>query len=129
MHPRREEHADDRTLSLQGLRLPARRQRGDGRLPGLRASVDRCLFLPDYFNFLLSGRQENEISIASTSQLLSAARPDWSASALAHFANISQRTGRMVHFDSKTGRFVNDKAADALLRRSYRAPYAVPEKV
>ena len=54
-------------------------------VPGLRASVDRCLFLPDYFNFLLSGRQENEISIASTSQLLSAARSDWSASALAHF--------------------------------------------
>jgi hypothetical protein len=51
------------------------------------------------------------------------------SSALAHFANISQRTGRMVHFDSKTGRFVNDKAADALLRRSYRAPYTVPEKV
>ena len=51
------------------------------------------------------------------------------SSALAHFANISQRVGRMVHFDSKTGRFVNDKAADALLRRAYRAPYAVPEKV
>jgi predicted dehydrogenase len=51
------------------------------------------------------------------------------SSALAHFANISQRLGRMVHFDNKTGRFANDKAADAMLRRSYRAPYVIPDKV
>lgn len=53
--------------------------------PALRESADRCLFLPDYFNFLLSRRQENEVSIASTSQLLSAAQPEWSTAALAHF--------------------------------------------
>lgn len=38
--------------------------------PELAQIADRCLFLPDYFNFLLSGVMENEISIASTSQLL-----------------------------------------------------------
>lgn len=51
------------------------------------------------------------------------------SSALAHFANISQRLGRMVHFDNQTGRFHNDKEADALLRRAYRAPYVIPDKV
>lgn len=54
--------------------------------PGMRRVVSRCLFLPDYFNFLLSGRMENEVSIASTSQLLSVARePAWSGPALRHF--------------------------------------------
>ncbi|MBK1875344.1 rhamnulokinase [Pelagicoccus mobilis] len=40
-------------------------------MPALRDSVERCLFLPDYVNYLLSGAKENEVSIASTSQLLS----------------------------------------------------------
>lgn len=39
-------------------------------MPALRDSVDRCLFLPDYVNYLLSGAQENEVSIASTAQLI-----------------------------------------------------------
>lgn len=38
--------------------------------PGIREVASRCLFLPDYFNYLLSGRQENEVSIVSTGQLL-----------------------------------------------------------
>ncbi|MGC4081644.1 MAG: FGGY-family carbohydrate kinase [Vicinamibacterales bacterium] len=53
--------------------------------PAVRDLAARCLFLPDYFNFLLSGRQENEISIASTSQLLSVRGARWSSRALAHF--------------------------------------------
>jgi rhamnulokinase len=38
--------------------------------PALSALATRCLFLPDYFNFLLSGKMVNEVSVASTSQLL-----------------------------------------------------------
>jgi rhamnulokinase len=38
--------------------------------PAVTDIATRCLFLPDYFNFLLSGRMENEISFASTTQLL-----------------------------------------------------------
>lgn len=37
---------------------------------GIRETATRCLLLPDYFNYLLSGKQENEISILSTAQLL-----------------------------------------------------------
>ena len=37
--------------------------------------------------------------------------------------------GRKLDFDGKAERFVNDKEADALLTRSYRAPFVVPEKV
>lgn len=49
------------------------------------ALAARCLFLPDYFNFLLSGRMENELSIASTTQLLDVKSRGWSKKALSHF--------------------------------------------
>jgi len=53
--------------------------------PAITDLATRCLFLPDYFNFLLSGRMENELSIASTSQLLDVHSTDWSRAALDHF--------------------------------------------
>jgi rhamnulokinase len=45
----------------------------------------RCLFISDFFNFLLSGRMENELSVASHSQLLDVRGTDWSREALAYF--------------------------------------------
>jgi rhamnulokinase len=53
--------------------------------PAVTDLATRCLCLPDYFNFLLSGRAENEISIASTTQLLDVHGRDWSRAALTHF--------------------------------------------
>jgi hypothetical protein len=49
--------------------------------------------------------------------------------ALIHFANISYRLGRSLEFDPQTERFVNDDEANALLKRDYREPFVVPEKV
>jgi rhamnulokinase len=42
------------------------------------AKADRLLMMPDYFHFLLGGNQRNEVSIASTSQMLDATTGDWS---------------------------------------------------
>jgi rhamnulokinase len=53
--------------------------------PAVEDLATRCLFLPDYFNFLLSGRMENELSIASTTQLLDVHGKDWSREALDFF--------------------------------------------
>jgi rhamnulokinase len=53
--------------------------------PGVEDTATRCLFLPDYFNYLLSGRMENEISIASTTQLLDVRDADWSRPTLDYF--------------------------------------------
>ncbi|MGH7995368.1 MAG: rhamnulokinase, partial [Opitutaceae bacterium] len=53
--------------------------------PGMAQVAERCLFLSDYFNFLLSGRMENELSIASHSQLLDVHGAGWSAGALEFF--------------------------------------------
>ena len=55
------------------------------RCPAVADVATRCLFLPDYFNFLLSGRMEHEISFASTTQLLGVHGRDWSRAALDHF--------------------------------------------
>ncbi len=51
------------------------------------------------------------------------------STALCHLGNISHRLGRELKFNPDTVRFVNDKEADALLTRPYRASYVVPEKV
>lgn len=51
------------------------------------------------------------------------------SSALAHLGNISYRLGRQLEFDPKTERFPHDEQANAMLKRNYRAPYVVPEKV
>ncbi len=53
--------------------------------PAVTDIATRCLFLPDYFNYLLSGRMENEISFASTTQLLDVHGKDWSRATLDHF--------------------------------------------
>jgi len=56
------------------------------RYPAIPQLATRCLFLPDYLNFLLSGRAENELTIASTSQLLGIGeKAEWSRDALAQF--------------------------------------------
>ena len=53
--------------------------------PEISDVASRCLFIPDYFNFLLSGRIENELSVSSHSQLLDVHGCDWSREALAYF--------------------------------------------
>lgn len=51
------------------------------------------------------------------------------SAALCHLANISYRTGDKLLFDPEQERFVGDFGADTLLKRNYRAPWVVPEKV
>src|SRR6478736_2793396 len=53
--------------------------------PAITDLATHCLFLPDYFNFLLSGRMANGLSIASTTQLLDVNGNDWSRIALDYF--------------------------------------------
>ena len=71
--------------------------------PGVTQLAKHCLFLPDYFNFLLSGRMVNEISIASTSQLLGVNAPVWSASALKHFGVPSSWFSKPVLAGTRIG--------------------------
>lgn len=72
--------------------------------PAITDLATRCLFLPDYFNYLLSGRMENELSIASTSQLLDVHATDWSRVALEYFRIPPQWFSRPVPGGTKLGR-------------------------
>ena len=51
------------------------------------------------------------------------------SSGLAHLGNIAYRMGKVLNFNPKSERFVNDPEADKMLTRNYRANYVVPEKV
>ena len=51
------------------------------------------------------------------------------STAYCHLGNIAHRVGRELRFNPAAMRFVNDKDADALLTRNYRAPYVVPQRV
>ena len=62
--------------------------------PELIRSAARCLFISDYFNFLLSGKMANELSICSHSQLVDVRTRDWSTEALAYFGIPSRWFGR-----------------------------------
>jgi predicted dehydrogenase len=51
------------------------------------------------------------------------------SSALVHLSNISYRLGRSFDFDPVKEVIVKDAEANAMLRRKYRDPFVVPEKV
>jgi predicted dehydrogenase len=51
------------------------------------------------------------------------------SSALMHLANISYRLGRSIDFDPAKEQIIKDQEANAMLRRKYRDPFVVPEKV
>jgi len=51
------------------------------------------------------------------------------SSALAHLGNIAYRLGRRLEFDPAQEKFVGDEEANRMLRRDYRKPFVVPEKV
>ncbi|MDR2675000.1 MAG: rhamnulokinase [Opitutaceae bacterium] len=71
--------------------------------PAITDLATRCLFLPDYFNYLLSGRMANELTIASTTQLLDVHSCDWSRAALDYFRVPAQWLDKPVLAGTKLG--------------------------
>ena len=71
--------------------------------PAIRRIAARCLFLPDYFNYLLSGRMENELSIASTSQLLGVEGLGFSRVALRRFGLPATWFSRPIKASTRLG--------------------------
>ncbi|WP_025762795.1 Gfo/Idh/MocA family protein [Dyadobacter tibetensis] len=51
------------------------------------------------------------------------------SSGLAHLGNIAYRTGRALTFDPVQEKFVGDSDADTYLKRKYRSPFSIPDKV
>ena len=48
---------------------------------------------------------------------------------LCHLGNIALRVGRVLHFDDKSESLKGDHAANALLGRTYRKPFELPENI
>ncbi len=48
---------------------------------------------------------------------------------LCHYGNIAYRVGRKLHIDPATEGFVDDADANALVKRTYREPWVVPDVV
>jgi len=74
--------------------------------PAIEDLATRCLFLPDYFNFLLTGRMTNGLSIASTAQLLDVHRDDWSREALDYFRIPSTWFTAPIRSGTKLGKLL-----------------------
>ncbi|MEW5974319.1 MAG: Gfo/Idh/MocA family oxidoreductase [Acidobacteriota bacterium] len=51
------------------------------------------------------------------------------STAWCHYGNIAYRVGRKLHIDPKTGNFVGDAEANALVKRRYRQPWVVPDRI
>jgi hypothetical protein len=49
--------------------------------------------------------------------------------ALVHLGEIGYRVGRVLHFDPVKEQIRNDPEANALLTKTYRAPWGVPDPV
>ena len=81
--------------------------------PAIEDLATRCLFLPDYFNFLLSGKMENEFTIASTSQLLDVHSCGWSRAALDYFRLPAQWFSPPLLSGAKLGRLLPALAGGA----------------
>ncbi len=95
------------------------------RCPAVADLATRCLFLPDYFNYLLSGRMENELSIASTSQLLDVHAADWSRPALDHFRVPPGWLTQPILAGTKLGRLRRDAVGEGAAWRGTQV-IAVP---
>jgi len=96
---------------------------GEKREPGPRRSTDGQAERSHFRNFIEAVRAR------SKSLLNGPVETAHTSSALAHLGNISYRLGRQLSFDPKTERFIGDDDANKLLKRHYRAPYVVPDKV
>ncbi len=80
--------------------------------PAIEDLATRCLFLPDYFNFLLSGRMENEFTIASTTQLIDVHSTNWSRPALDYFRIPPQWFSKPILSGTKLGKLRRELRSD-----------------
>jgi len=94
-------------------------ERPEGSDPQVLTSLD----YPHYRNFI------EAIRSGDPSKLNCNIEEGHLSSSLPHLGNIAYRVRRQLTFDGKSEKFVNDAEADALLTRTYRAPFVIPDNV
>ena len=102
---------------------------GDG-WEAFNADGESILKTPGYFNLMQIAHVANFIDCVRTRQLPRADIEQVHLSTLlCHYGNIAYRVGRRLHIDPETEGFLHDDEANALVRRTYREPWVVPENV
>ncbi len=90
-----------------------------GRLDDVdRADDDQLSHFQNFFDAIRAQKREMLTAEVAETHL---------STVIALTGNISYRLGRKLQFDPASERFPGDSEADALLRRAYRSPYAVPD--
>lgn len=92
-------------------------------LKSVKADPDRSPTGDHIVNFIAAVRNRDYKSLHGDIAI-GAASADY-----CHFANIGCRTGRQLHWDQAQREFTGDAEANRMLRRVYREPFVVPEKV
>jgi predicted dehydrogenase len=92
---------------------------GAGSDPNVLTSIE----YPHYQNFI------DAIRAGDRTKLTCEIEEGHLSASLPHLANIAYQVGRTLTFDGTAEKFKGDKEADALLTRTYRAPYEIKEKV
>jgi len=72
----------------------------------------KILFMPCYFNFLLSGKQVNELTIASTSQMLEVHGDQWDADILDKLGLEEAKLGNVVQPGTLLGQVILPEAGN-----------------
>jgi len=72
----------------------------------------RILFMPCYINYLLSGKQVNELTIASTSQMLELHEDQWDSDILEKLGLEEAKLGRVVKPGTLLGQVTLPEAGD-----------------
>lgn len=75
-------------------------------------SAERLLFMPDLFSYFLTGKANNEYSIASTSELIDARKRDWSWETIRALGLPERLFGEIVMPGSIRGKLRSDIAAE-----------------
>lgn len=85
--------------------------------PKLLSICDRLLFMPDLFCFLLTGRKCSEYTIASTSQLLNAAKRNWDESIFSRLALPMNIMAPVVQPGTVIGALLSEISAEVGLKK------------
>lgn len=80
--------------------------------PNLLTQSKQLLFIPDLFNYFMTGEKVSEYSIASTSQLLNAKAKRWETSILERFDIPSKIMAEIIQPGAKIGRLLPAIAAE-----------------
>lgn len=75
-------------------------------------TADKLLFIPDLINYWLCGVAKNEVTIASTSELLDAATGEWSKTMINRFGFPEAMFGELIEPGEVLGKLLPDVAAE-----------------